>query len=212
MKQYLNFVPPGPNYIESLYTVAMTISEAEVEVLLVHDAKTGRDYKIPTQRNFILGADLAQITRPVEDCGHVVEQSMRLLDHGFENTACMESSITFIDGQKGRILYRGYAIEELFRDHVYEDVMHLILWGALPSEEDKQRGREVMDCVAVPPGQVIKAIESFPRETDAYHMLLVGMAAFGASDSTMAGTRHEQKPVFHGNLENADRAILRTIQ
>lgn len=43
-------------------------------------------------------------------------------------------------------------------------------------------------------------------------MLLAGMAAFGASDPTMSGTRHQHGPTFHGNLEVADAAILRTIQ
>lgn len=74
----------------------MTFSDAEAEVLLVHDPKTGRHYRVPTQNNAILGADLAQISRPVEDGDSVFEQSMRLLDHGFENTACMQSSITFM--------------------------------------------------------------------------------------------------------------------
>lgn len=43
-------------------------------------------------------------------------------------------------------------------------------------------------------------------------MILAGMAAFASADSVMATTRHQQKPVFHGNLEAADAALLRTIQ
>lgn len=66
------------------------------------------------------------------------------------------------DGIKGRILYRGYTMEQLLHDHVYEDIMHLLLWGAIPSKDVKQRTRKMMNSVAVPPRVVIDAIEAYP--------------------------------------------------
>lgn len=85
----------------------MATSVTDTEYLLVHDAKTGKDYKIPTRNNCMLSADVGKITRPVKECGHMVEQGMRLLDHGLENTACMESAITYmyVYGRQSSILW-----------------------------------------------------------------------------------------------------------
>ena len=57
-------------------------------------------------------------------------------DPGFTSTAACDSSITFIDGDKGELLYRGYSIDELAKDSHYLEVCYLLLYGSLPSATD----------------------------------------------------------------------------
>ena len=66
------------------------------------------------------------------------------------------------DGKQGVIKYRDFPIEHLFREYDYEDVMHLIIWGQLPSEKDKDYARVVMGDAAIPPQTVVDVISAFP--------------------------------------------------
>jgi citrate synthase len=52
-------------------------------------------------------------------------------------------------------------IEDLFRDYIYEDIMHLLIWGEIPTEAKKQETRGIMGKVAVPTKSVKKVIQSF---------------------------------------------------
>ena len=62
---------------------------------------------------------------------------LTLLDSGFVNTASTKSSITFIDGDKGVLLHRGYPIEQLARSLSFLDVAFLLIYGELPSETER---------------------------------------------------------------------------
>ncbi|EED22456.1 citrate synthase, putative [Talaromyces stipitatus ATCC 10500] len=210
------------------------------DCLLVLDSRTAQSYQIPIKDNAILGSDIGNIVGLADpdfeeeegevnshtngnSNGHVKstangtavrrkQRGLSVLDPGLENIAIMKSSITFIDGQRGIIKFRDMMIEDLFRDYVYEDVMHLLIWDEIPTEAKKQDTRIIMGSAGVPTEAVRKVIESFPREAESYHMILAGMAAFASGDTIIATARHQQKPVFHGNLSQADPALLRTIQ
>ena len=155
----------------------------DMEYLLILDSRTAKSYKIPIQDNFVQATDVAQIGIPEntdnEDGKMLIEHPLRILDHGFENTACMVSSITVMygvfppfdklstdiavsDGFRGSIRFRDQPIEDLFREYVYEDVMHLLIWGSLPSLKQKQNIRITMSQAAVPPKTVIDVISAFP--------------------------------------------------
>jgi citrate synthase len=60
---------------------------------------------------------------------------MITLDPGFKNTGSCESAITFLDGEKGILRYRGYAIEELAEKADFLEVAYLLIFGDLPNEE-----------------------------------------------------------------------------
>lgn len=66
------------------------------------------------------------------------------------------------DGKQGVIKYRDFPIEHLFREYDYEDVMHLVIWGRLPSEKDKDFARIVMGEAATPPQSVVDVVSAFP--------------------------------------------------
>ena len=70
-----------------------------MECLLVLDSRTGKSYKVPIQNNFIQAADVSKVTisdadNEDEDASVQAARPLRILDRGFENTACMMSSIT----------------------------------------------------------------------------------------------------------------------
>ena len=66
------------------------------------------------------------------------------------------------DGQRGAIRYRNIPIEDLFHNYVYEDVMHLLIWGALPTSEQKEKARTTIFNASVPPQSVVEVIYAFP--------------------------------------------------
>ncbi|KAI0810334.1 citrate synthase [Xylaria sp. FL0064] len=184
---------------------------AHLDVL---DSRTGNSYTIPIDDGYIRATDIGKIG--VAEFKHEENKSnilrgLRILDAGYQNTACVESSITFIDGHRGIIRYRDFNIQQLFQDYVYEDIMHLLIWGHLPSQVEKDRVRAAMAHAMNPPESVVKVISAFPRDTETMPMTIAAMSAFAAADETVCATRHTQKPMFQGRLDVADAAIVRTL-
>lgn len=70
----------------------------------------------------------------VVDIGTLTEHGVFTFDPGFRSTAACESQITFIDGDKGILLYRGYPIEQLAEKSDFLEVCYLLLFGELPTE------------------------------------------------------------------------------
>jgi len=97
------------------------------ESLTVTDNRTGKSYEIPIKNGAIKATDLFQI-KTGEDDGLVT------YDPGFMNTASCQSKITYIDGDRGILRYRGYPIEQLAENSTYLETAYLILFGELPSQ------------------------------------------------------------------------------
>ncbi|KAI1292751.1 citrate synthase [Xylaria venustula] len=187
---------------------------AHLDVL---DSRTGKSYQIPINDGYIRATDIGKINIPEFDRVNDVEdeskatRGLRILDTGYQNTACVESSITFIDGHRGIIRFRDFNIQQLFHNYVYEDVMHLLIWGHLPSQAEKDHVRAGMANAMNPPESVVNVISAFPRDAETMPMMLAGMSAFAAADDTVCATRHTQKAMFQGRLDIADAALVRTI-
>src|SRR5881296_1506235 len=98
------------------------------ETLTIIDNRTGRQYEIPIRNGAIKATDLFQI-KVSEDDGLIT------YDPGFMNTASCQSKITYIDGDRGILRYRGYPIEQLAERSSYLEVAYLLLGGELPTEE-----------------------------------------------------------------------------
>lgn len=96
--------------------------------LSITDNRTGRVYEIPIEHDTINAMDLRQIKVNPEDFG------MMSYDPAFKNTASTKSTITYIDGGKGILRYRGYPIEQLAEKSNYLEVAYLILFGELPTK------------------------------------------------------------------------------
>ena len=95
--------------------------------LSITDNRTGRKYEIPVKNDTIRAMDLRQIKVNDGDFG------MISYDPAFTNTASCISRVTFIDGDKGILEYRGYPIEELAEKSTYLETSYLILYGELPT-------------------------------------------------------------------------------
>jgi citrate synthase len=100
------------------------------DTLTVKDNRTGRTYEIPITHGAIRATDLQQIKVSDEDLGGVVSY-----DPAFLNTASCISRITYIDGERGVLLYRGYPIEELAEKSSFLETAYLLIHGELPTRE-----------------------------------------------------------------------------
>jgi citrate synthase len=97
------------------------------DTLTITDNRTGKTYEVPVTHGTIRAMDLRKIKVDEEDFG------LMTYDPAFTNTASCISRITFIDGDKGILRYRGYPIEELAEKSTFLETAYLILHGELPS-------------------------------------------------------------------------------
>jgi citrate synthase len=97
------------------------------DTLTITDNRTGKTYEIPITNGCIRAIDLRQIRVDDEDFG------LMSYDPAFTNTASTRSKITFIDGDKGILWYRGYPIEQLAEHATFLEVVYLLLHGELPT-------------------------------------------------------------------------------
>ena len=98
--------------------------------LTVKDNRTGKTYDIPVSDGAIRAQDLRQVSVNADDFG------LMSYDPAFTNTASTRSTITYIDGDKGILEYRGYPIEELAEKSTFLEVAYLILFGELPRRDE----------------------------------------------------------------------------
>ena len=75
----------------------------------------------------------------VVDVGSLTSQNLFTYDPGFVSTASCESQITYIDGEKGILLHRGYPIDQLAESSNYLETCYLLLYGELPSSEEYEK-------------------------------------------------------------------------
>ncbi len=103
------------------YTRRPTAEEASIRL-------GGAQHDLPIRQG-TLGPDVIDISTFYQDTGHFT------YDPGFTSTASCESKITFIDGDKGILLYRGYPIDQLAEHGTFLETCYLLLYGELPTQE-----------------------------------------------------------------------------
>jgi len=111
------------------------------------------------------------------------------LDPGYRNTGSVESDITFIDGEKGILRYRGYAIDNLCANCSFLEVSWLLMFGELPTQAELDNFEGLIDSYAEIDTHVLRSIDEFP---DHGHP----MAKFAASIHAAS--------VYHEGLEEVD--------
>jgi citrate synthase len=100
------------------------------DTLSVTDNRTGKSYEIPITDGTVRAMDLRQIKVDDDDFG------LMAYDPAFTNTASTRSAITYIDGDRGILEYRGYPIEQLAEQSTYLEVAYLIVHGELPTQAE----------------------------------------------------------------------------
>jgi citrate synthase len=99
------------------------------DTLTITDNRTGKQYEVPITDATIKAIDLRKIKVSDDDFG------LMTYDPAFTNTASCRSAITYIDGDKGELEYRGYPIEQLAEHSTYLEVAYLLMFGELPTPE-----------------------------------------------------------------------------
>jgi citrate synthase len=140
-------------------------------MLRVTDSRTGRSYELPIADGAIRAVDLRQIKTSEDDFG------LLSYDPAFLNTASCRSAITFIDGERGVLRYRGYPIEEVARGASFLDVAWLLLRGELPGKEESAGwAREITNHTYVHEN-VKKFIDGFHYDAHPMGILVSTVAA-----------------------------------
>lgn len=112
--------------------------------------------------------------KDVMDISNLGAHNLFTLDQGFVSTASCESKITYIDGDKGILLYRGYPIEQLAEKKDFLDVSYLLLNGELPNASEKIRFNNLVNNHTMVHQQMYQFLNGFRR--DAHPMaIMVGM-------------------------------------
>ncbi|WP_133129650.1 citrate synthase [Legionella yabuuchiae] len=112
--------------------------------------------------------------KDVIDISNLGSHGVFTLDQGFVSTASCESKITFIDGEKGVLLYRGYPIDQLAEKKDFVDVCYLLLNGELPDKDEKQRFNDLINNHTMVHQQMYQFLNGFRR--DAHPMaIMVGI-------------------------------------
>ncbi|MGQ9916689.1 MAG: citrate synthase [Bryobacteraceae bacterium] len=139
--------------------------------LTITDNRTGKTYTIPFIDGCIRTMDLRQIKKDEEDFG------VMGYDPAFMNTASCRSAITFIDGEKGILRYRGYPIEELAERCVFLEVAYLLINGELPTAEELKAWEAEIKHHTMLHETTKKFLEGFRYDAHPMAMLISTVAA-----------------------------------
>lgn len=139
--------------------------------LTVTDNRTNRTYTLPIQDGTVRAMDLRQIKTSDEDFGLI------LYDPAFMNTASCRSSITFIDGERGILEYRGYPIEVLAEKCTFLEVAYLILFGEVPNAVELNDWNYEITHHTMLHETSKKFMEGFRYDAHAMSMLISSVAA-----------------------------------
>ena len=139
--------------------------------LTVRDNRTGTEYDVPIVDGTVRAADLAQIKLNADEPGIAV------YDPGFVNTASCRSSITYIDGDKGILEYRGYPIEQLAEKSSYLEVAYLLIHGELPTKQEFEGWEHQLTFHTFVHENVKSFMEGFRYDAHPMGMLLASVGA-----------------------------------
>ncbi|MBW8713839.1 MAG: citrate (Si)-synthase, partial [Acidobacteria bacterium] len=141
------------------------------DTLTVTDNRTGKTYEIAIQDSTIRAMDLRQIKVNPDEFG------MMTYDPAFTNTAACRSKITFIDGDRGILMYRGYPIEQLAEHSDYLETAYLILFGELPTQVQLDQWTQQITRHTMLHENIKKFLEGFRYDAHPMGMFLSAVAA-----------------------------------
>jgi len=139
--------------------------------LSITDNRTGKSYAVPIADGTIKAMDLRQVRTGADDFG------LMTYDPAFMNTAACRSAITFIDGDKGILEYRGYPIEEIAEHATFLEVAHLLVAGELPIAAQLEKWTTDIRFHTYVHTNIIKFLEGFRYDA---HPMGILLGAIGA--------------------------------
>ncbi len=141
------------------------------ETLTITDNRTGRTYELPITDGTIKAMELRQIKVGEDDFG------LMSYDPAYKNTASTRSAITYIDGEKGILWYRGYPIDELAEQCTFLEVAYLLLFGELPDSQQLRDWEQEITHHTLLHENMKGLYEDFRYDAHPMGMLISGVAA-----------------------------------
>ncbi len=160
----------GPfSFLSSLRTPTKMSSDT----LSITDKRTGKTYEIPITNGTIRTMDLRQIKLSDDDFG------LMGYDPAFTNTASCRSAVTFIDGDRGILRYRGYPVDQLAELSGWLECALLLLDGELPSQDRLSEFRARVAAEAQPPDHLRDIVRAFEPDAHPMGRLIATVGALG---------------------------------
>ena len=153
--------------------------------LTITDNRTGKTYTIPVENGTIRAVNLRQIKADPEDFG------LMTYDPAFMNTASCRSNITYIDGDRGILRYRGYPIEVLAERCTFLEVAYLLLFGELPTSTELKNWMHEITHHTMLHETVKKFMEGFRYDA---HPMAMFVSTIAAMSSSYPDARHIHDP------------------
>jgi len=141
------------------------------ETLTITDNRTGQTYEVPIEDGTIRATELRNIKVGDDDFG------IMTYDPAYMNTASCRSAITFLDGEKGILEYRGYPIEQLAEKSNYLEVAYLLVHGRLPSTPELEEWEHQITIHTFVHENVKEFIQGFRYDAHPMGMLLASVGA-----------------------------------
>ncbi|HEY5198008.1 MAG TPA: citrate synthase [Solirubrobacteraceae bacterium] len=141
------------------------------DTLTITDNRTGRTYEVPIEDDSIRSLDLRQIKVADEDFG------LLAYDPAFMNTASCRSAITYLDGERGILEYRGYPIEQLAEKSSYLEVAYLLVHGQLPTAPELETWTHQITIHTFVHENVKRFMQGFRHDAHPMGMLLGSVGA-----------------------------------
>ena len=140
------------------------------DAVTLTDPTTGQQFTLPIMRGSV-GPGVIDIRKLYAETGYFT------YDPGYTSTASCESKITYIDGDAGILLYRGYRIEELAEHSDFTEVSYLLLYGELPTDEQKGDFRRRITRHTMVHEQLTRFFTGFRRDA---HPMAIMVGVVGA--------------------------------
>ena len=141
------------------------------DTLTVTDNRTGKSYEIPIEDNTIRATELRKIKTTDDDFG------LMTYDPAFMATASCRSAVTFIDGEKGILEYRGYPIDQLAEKSSYLEVAYLLVNGALPNAKQLEDWDQEITIHTFVHENIKEFMQGFRYDAHPMGMLLASVGA-----------------------------------
>ena len=151
---------------------AKAAASAASSSLTVTDNRTGKSYEVPIQDGTIRAMDFRQMKTGADDFG------LMTYDPAFTNTASCRSAITYIDGDKGVLEYRGYPIEQLAEKSTYLETAYLLVYGELPNATQLDQWTHDIKYSTMVHENIKKFIDGFNYDSHPMGMLIGTVGAF----------------------------------
>jgi citrate synthase len=153
--------------------------------LSITDNRTGRTYEVPIEDETVKALDFRQMKEAEDDFG------LKTYDPAFMNTAACRSAITYIDGDRGILRYRGYPIEQLAERSTFLEVAYLLGEGELPTREQLDQWTDTIKYHTYVHTNITRFLEGFRYDAHPMGMML---GVVGALSTFYPDAKHIHDP------------------